>query len=163
MFFIEHLRNNSIFGEFYMKVRKGHNFITIEFPVNTVIPTLFSNFTYMYIHTTIKSEKIRKSMWNHQTGYPKGPPLKVINFLHRKAPKIFLRSFYADTILIGFVTQFTWFLNPEQIQRNNEKRKNSSYEWVVSRDKRTPGLRELRCTPSPKQTIKIWSSLKDLN
>ena len=162
MFFTEHLRNNSIFGEFYMKVRKGLNFITTEVPINTVIPTLFSNFTYMYIHTTIKSEKIRKSMWNHQTGYPKGPPLKVINFLHRKAPKIFLRSFYADTILIGFVTRFTWFLNPEQIQCNNKKRKkNSSYEWVVSRDK-SPWAKRTQVYSLP-QTIKIWSSLKDLN
>lgn len=62
MFFTEHIRNNSIFGEFYTKVRKGLHLITIEFPINTVIPTLFSNFTYMYIHTTIKSQEIRKSM-----------------------------------------------------------------------------------------------------
>ena len=47
MFFTEHIRNNSIFGEFYTKVRKGLHLITIEFPINTVIPTLFSNFTYM--------------------------------------------------------------------------------------------------------------------
>lgn len=49
MFFIEHLRNNSIFGEF-TEGKESHNFITIEFPINTVIPTLFSNFTYMYTY-----------------------------------------------------------------------------------------------------------------